>query len=259
MRTVISADSTAIAYDELGDGPPIILIGGAFNDRRTTAPLAAALSDGFTVLNADRRGRGDSGDHAEYAVQREVEDLDALIAATGGSAAVFGYSSGAMLVLEAAAAGSSITRLALYEPPFIVDASRRAPAADLAERVRTLVADDRRGDAVELFQLEAVGLPEEVVVRMRHAPFRPGLEAIAQTLAYEAELTGDASLPADLAAAVTAPTLVLAGAESPAFFHTGAAALVDALPAGRLQTLPGQTHDLDPEPTAAAIAAFLAG
>src|SRR4051812_48902228 len=170
MKTTTSADGTAIAYDEVGTGPPLIMAAGAFNDRQTTAPLADALAGSFTVLNYDRRGRGDSGDTAPYAVEREIEDLDALIAAAGGSAAVFGYSSGATLTLKAAATGSPISALALYEPPFVTDDSWRRPPGDLAEQLRRLIAEGRRGDAVELYQLQGIGLPEEVVMQLRHAP-----------------------------------------------------------------------------------------
>jgi hypothetical protein len=144
------------------------------------------------VLNYDRRGRGDSGDTAPYAVDREI-------AAAGGSAAVFGYSSGATLALKAAAHGLPVTKLVLYEPPFRTDDSHPGPPADLARRLAGLVAAGRRGDAVELYQIKAVGLPADVVAELRHAPFRPGLEAIAHTLAYDAAIIGDLSLPAGAA------------------------------------------------------------
>jgi len=162
------------------------MVVGAFNDRSTTAPLAKVLEPRFTVLNYDRRGRGDSSDTAPYSVEREIEDLGALINEAGGSSAVFGYSSGANLALKAAASGLAITKLALYEPPFQVDESRPRPPADLPEQLTKLVSAGRRGDAVELYQTKAVGIPEEVVAQLRHAPFRPGLEAIAHTLIYDA-------------------------------------------------------------------------
>ena len=259
MNKVHSSDGTAIAFDRLGDGPPVILVCGQSTDRSSNAPLAALLASDFTALNYDRRGRGDSGDTQPYAVEREVEDLDALIAAAGGPAPVFGYSSGAVLALRAAAAGSAITRLALYEPPFLVDDSRPRPPADLGRQVADLVAAGRRGEAVELYQLQGVGLPEEVVLQLRHAPFRPGLEAIAHTLAYDAEITGDLSVPTELAASVRQPTLVIDGSESWGFLRSAAAALADALPNGRRRTLAGQTHDINPEVTAAAIGEFLSG
>lgn len=254
-----SADGTAIAYDKLGQGPPLIMVVGAFNDRSTTAPLAKALAAAFTVMNYDRRGRGDSDDTAPYAVDREIEDLDALIAAAGGSAAVFGYSSGAVLALHAAAVGSSITKLALYEPPFVVDETRPRPPRDLADQLEALVAEGRRGDAVELYQLKGVGLPADVVAQIRHAPFRPGLEAIAHTLVYDARITGDLTLPTELLAEVDTPTLVIDGGESWEVMRTGAQALADVLPNGERRTLPGESHHINPEPTAAAVAEFLSG
>ena len=257
--TVASADGTAIAFDRLGAGPPLIMVAGAFNTRATTAPLAAALQDRFTVLNADRRGRGDSGDTPPYAVEREIEDLEALIAEAGGSAAVFGYSSGATLALMAAAAGLAITGLALYEPPFVVDGSRPPLAADLAERLAGLVAAGQRGDAVELYQTEVIGMPEEVVARMRHAPFRPGLEAIAHTLVYDATIIGDLTLPTALVASVAAPALVIDGEDSPPLMRNAARAVADTLPGGRQRTLPGQGHEIAPDATAAVVADFLHG
>jgi len=258
MRTVTSADGTSIAFDRLGEGPPVIMVVGAFNTRAATGPLASALSDGFTVLNYDRRGRGESGDTPPYSVQREIEDLAALIAEAAGSAAVFGYSSGATLALKAAAS-LAISKLALYEPPFIVDASRPTLPADLPDRLAGLVAAGRRGDAVELYQREAIGLPEEVVAGMRQAPFRPGLEAIAHTLAYDATVVGDMTLPTELIASMPTPTLVIAGENSPQLLRNAARAVADALPNGQLRTLAGQSHDISPEATAPALEEFLTG
>ena len=140
METVASADGTTIAFDQYGDGPPVIMAVAAFNTRSTTDPLARALAPQFSVLNYDRRGRGDSGDTAPYAVDREIDDLAALITAAGGSAAVFGYSSGATLALKAAAAGLSITKLALYEPPFRTDDSHPGLPADFPAKLAGLVS-----------------------------------------------------------------------------------------------------------------------
>jgi hypothetical protein len=176
MKTITSADGTPIAFDVLGAGPPVILAAGAFNTRATTEPLAGALQDRFTVLNCDRRGRGDSGETLPYAVEREIEDVHAVIAAAGRSAALFGYSSGATLALTAAAHGLAVTKLVLYDPPFLVDDSRPPLPADLPDQLAALIADDRRGDAVELFQKLVIGIPDEIVAQMRHAPF-PRLDA----------------------------------------------------------------------------------
>jgi pimeloyl-ACP methyl ester carboxylesterase len=257
MKTVTSADATTIAFDQLGAGAPIIMAAGAFNDRSTTDPLARALAPQFLVVNYDRRGRGDSGDGPRYAVEREIDDLDVLVAEVGGSAAVFGYSSGAIIALKAAAAGVAISKLALYEPPFAIGDRRPRPPADLHVRLAKLIAADRRGDAVELFQTEVIGMPAEVVAGMRSAPFRPAMEAIAHTLVYDATLVGDLMLPTDLIASISTPTLVIDGEQSPPVMREAARAVADALPDGQLRSLPGQGHTIDPEATAPVLADFL--
>jgi pimeloyl-ACP methyl ester carboxylesterase len=258
MDTVASADGTVIAFDQFGGGPPVIMTVGAFNTRSQTEPLARALAPRFTALNYDRRGRGDSGDTAPYAVAREIDDIAALIAQAGGSAAVFGHSSGATLALKAAASGLPITRLVLYEPPFNTDDSYPPLPAGFAGELAGLVSAGRRGDAVELYQTQAVGLPQEVVSQLRHAPFRPGLEAIAHTLAYDAAIIGDRSRPAGLLAGVTVPALVITGEQSPPFLRNAAQEAAQTMPHGRLAVLPGQTHDLNPGATAPVMAEFLA-
>jgi pimeloyl-ACP methyl ester carboxylesterase len=258
MNTVTSADGTVIAFDQYGDGPPVIMTAGAFNTRSATELLARALAPRFAVLNYDRRGRGDSGDTAPYAVGREIDDIAALITDAGGSASLFGYSSGATLALQAAAAGVPITHLVLYEPPFNTDDSYPLLPAGFAAELAGLVSAGRRGDAVELYQTRAVGIPEPVVAQMRHAPFRPGLEALAHTLAYDAAIIGDRSLPGELLATVTAPALVVTGENSPPFLRSAAQAAAAALPHGRLAILPGQTHDINPQATAPVMAEFLA-
>jgi pimeloyl-ACP methyl ester carboxylesterase len=239
LRTVTSKDGTRIAFEQAGDGPPIILVVGAFNDRATGAPLARALEPHFTVFNYDRRGRGESSDTAPYAIEREIEDLDALIAQAGGSAGVFGYSSGAILALRAAAQGLAIPQLALYEPP-----PTGAKAGTLAPRLTELISAGRRGDAVELFQTEGVGIPAAVVAQMRHAPFRPALEKMAHTLVYESLILGP--LPPGHVASVVVPTLVISGENSPEVMHHAARSVVEALPGGRYRTLGGQGHDIVP-------------
>lgn len=258
MQTVRSNDGTAIAYDQLGAGPPVIMVVGAFNTRATTGPLAAALQERFTVLNYDRRGRGDSGETLPYSVERELEDLDALIAEAGGSSSsVFGYSSGATPALRAAARGLAISKLALYEPPFLVDESRPPLPADLPEQLGELIAAGRRGDAVELYQTEAVGIPEEVVVGMREAPFRPALEAIAHTLVYDATIIGDLTLPTELIASIATPTLVIDGENNVPLMRSAARAVADTLPNGQRRTLAGQSHEISPDATAAVLEKFL--
>ena len=194
MNQVTSSDGTTIAFDRSGDGPPVILVCGGSTDRTANAPLAALLSRRFTVFNYDRRGRGDSGDTTPYAVDREVEDIDAVIGAADGSAFLYGTSSGAALALEAAASGLDIRKLALWEPPYILD-GRPRPPADTASIFTELVAAGRRGDAVEFFMTQVVGLPPEFVAEARRAPWWQAQEALAHTLTYDATIMGDYSLP----------------------------------------------------------------
>jgi pimeloyl-ACP methyl ester carboxylesterase len=245
MPHVLSKDGTSIAFDRRGDGPPLILVVGAFNDRSTGAPLAEVLAPHLSVFTYDRRGRGESGDTLPYAVEREIEDLAALIDAAGGAAAVFGYSSGAALSLQAAAAGLAITRLVLYDAPFIVGDDQPQQAVDHRACLAELIAAGRRGEAVEYFQTRVVGIPEDVVTQLRHAPFRSALEAMAHTLVYEMTILGDGSLPTELARGVTTPTLVVAGGASP-FMRAAAETLANTLPKGRVRILEGQGHDIEP-------------
>jgi pimeloyl-ACP methyl ester carboxylesterase len=249
MNQAISKDGTTIAYDKTGQGPAIILVVGAFNDRATGAPLAQFLERHFTVFNYDRRGRGESGDTAPYAIEREIEDLEALITKAGGSACVFGYSSGAILSLRAAAHGLAISQLALHEPP-----PTGAKAGQLAPQLTELILAGRRGDAVELFQTEGVGIPAAVVAQMRNAPFRPALEKMAHTLVYESTILR--SLPTGLVASVRVPTLVIDGEESPEVMRHAAQSLADALPDGRYRTLKGQGHDIVPAVVAPVLEEF---
>jgi len=241
---VTSADGTTISYDRVGNGPPVILVLGAFNERAAGAPLAAHLAGTFTVLNYDRRGRGASNDTLPYAVDREIDDLEALIGAAGPSASVFGYSSGAVLALRAAARGLPITKLALYDPPFQIRGASPDQWTDLARQIEDLVSVGRRGDAVELFQTKGVGIPPEVVAQLRHAPFWPALEAIAHTLAYDSLIL---ACPPELLGSVSMPTLVIHGGASPDPIREAARAVADGLPLAQLHTLPGQTHDLVPD------------
>lgn len=262
MNIVRSKDGTSIAFDRSGIGPALILVGGAMSDRTGAATVSSLLASRFTVFAYDRRGRGDSGDTPPYAVEREVEDLDALIGEAGGSAFVMGGSSGAVLALDAAARGLAITELVLYEPPLIVDRGRLPLPAGLAAHLAELVSDGRRGDAVAAFMSEALSMPHEVVAQMRSAPYWAGLEKVAHTLPYDLIITGpiQTGSPAPLArwSSITAPALVMDGGESPAWMHTGVRALAEILPNATHRTLEGQTHAADPKVLAAAMEDFLA-
>ncbi|MEW9556087.1 alpha/beta fold hydrolase [Nonomuraea sp. NPDC050783] len=257
MPHVTSADGTTIAYERTGDGPALILVDGAMCHRAAgpMRPLAALLQDRFTVYTYDRRGRGDSSDTPPYAPAREVEDLRALVAEAGGQAYAHGMSSGAALVLAAAATGSGIIRLSLYEPPFTEEAEDGVRAKEYTERLRRLLDAGRRGDAVALF-MARVGVPAPAVEGMRAQPGWAGLEAIAPTLAYDDELLDGGRLPRERAAAVTVPVLVLAGGAGHPALQRAARATADALPSGRLRTLDGQTHDVAPEALAPVLTEF---
>ncbi len=239
-RTVTSADGTSIAYDRVGAGPAVVLVQGAFSTRHDPimAGIAGTLASRFTVYNYDRRGRGDSGDVAPYSVQREIEDLTALIEAAGGEAMVFGGSSGGALALEAAAAGAPITKLAVFEPPYATGPGRTLPSA---RELAALAEEGRRGDAVELFLTEGAEMPPEAVAGMKAQPFWPQIEAVAHTLAYEAAVVGDGPVP-DRLSEVSVPTVVLAGSASSDRMRDAAEAVTGRLADARLTPLEGQAH-----------------
>ncbi|WP_437018552.1 alpha/beta fold hydrolase [Streptomyces sp. enrichment culture] len=260
MGRVFSADGTAIAFEQQGSGPAVVLVCGALMTRGGFAELAGLLAERFTVITYDRRGRGDSGDGPAYDVQREVEDLDALIGHAGGEAMVFGMSSGAVLALEAAARGSAVSRLALYEPPFITDAGRPPLPADYVAHLERLVAQEAYGDAVAYFMTSAVGMPAEAVAGMRQAPFWPAMEAAARTLPYDGRVMGDTMsgrpLPADRWKSVTIPVLVGSGDAGAPHMLKGARELAALADNFTLHTFPGQEHDVEPKVLAPVLADF---
>jgi len=259
MKKIPSKDGTIMAFDREGQGPAVILVCGGSTDRTANAPLAALLKPHLTVFNYDRRGRGDSGDTPPYAIEREVEDLGALLREAGGSAGVYGTSSGAALALEAAARGLPITKLALWEPPFMVDDTRERPPADQVAQYNHMVAAGRRGDAVEYFMTKVVGLPAEFAAQARSSPWWPAQEALAHTLAYDATIMGDYSLPVERAASVTATTLVIAGGASPAWMRNSAQTLAETLPHGQYRMLEDQEHNVAPEAMAPVLVEFFSG
>ena len=256
LHTVISKDGTKLVVDVAGSGPPIVLISGGSVDRGSNAGLADVLTADFAVYNSDRRGGGDSGDTPPYAVAREIEDLEAVIELAGGTAHVYGTSSGAGLGLEAAAAGAPIDKLVLWEPPYNLDPAGRPPANSV-EQLDRMVAEGRRGDAAAFFMTEMVRLPAEFVAFAKTQPWWAGQEAIAHTLAYDARVMGDYSVPVETAARVTVPTLILTGGASFDLFKPTAEALVAAMPNARTAVLEGQEHNVDPAVLGPAMAAFL--
>jgi len=241
----ISKDGTRIAYDKSGSGPLLILVDGALCSRAfgPMPKLAQLLTGNFTVVTYDRRGRNESSDTKPYAVEREIEDLEALINANGGSAFVTGFSSGAALALAAAAKGLNITKLALYEPPFTVDENHQPPA-DSLRQLQAMIAEDRRGDAVQFFMKDMVGVPGLIVFIMKLTPVWSKLKNVAHTLPYDVAILGDFSLPRERAASVKTSTLISGGDKSPASMQQAMKELSEVMPVGQLKMLKGQTHNV---------------
>jgi pimeloyl-ACP methyl ester carboxylesterase len=250
-RQVRSKDGTAIAFDRIGHGAAVILIDGALCYRGIgqSGKLANLMAQHFTVFTYDRRGRGASGDTAPYALEREVEDIEALLSEAGGTAFVWGTSSGAVLALEAANCLKGLKKLALYEPPFIVDDSRSTTEYDWV-RIGEAVATDRRSDAVRIF-LKSVGLPSFFIALMRLMPMWSKLKAIAHTLPYDGAIVRDNQrgkpLPSGRWASITVPALVMDGGNSPAWMRHGNKSLARVLPNAQYRSLEGQTHMLNPK------------
>lgn len=245
--TIISTDGTRIAYERSGDGPPLIIVDGAMCHRANgpARPMAAELASGFTVFTYDRRGRGESGDGTEIALEREVEDLEALAKEAGGAPFMYGSSSGAMLALEAANHGIGVSKLAMYEPPLIVDDSREPIAEDFLARITTMVEAGRKGDAVKAF-MRSVEVPAFGIAMMRLMPVWSKLKAVAPTLRYDFTvlrgLQQGRPLPRTRWSTATMPTLVVDGGKSPAWMRNGNKAIADVLPNATYRTLPGQNH-----------------
>jgi len=268
MYAVHSKDGTRIVYDKVGRGPALILVAGAFSYRKFPGQvqLANRLSEHFTVYNYDRRGRGDSGDTPPYEVAREIEDLQAMIEEAGGSAYVWGLSSGAVLALLAAAGGAGITKLALHEPPFVVEAADRKPPEDFLRHVTELIAASRRAEAIKYFMTEGMGAPSFVVSLMRIMPgVWSRLMAVAHTLPYDAALLDGymdgKPLSSEMWGTVAMPTLVLEGTESPSGLRHGAQALASVLPHAQLLSKKGLGHTkkLDTKLISSELAAFFTG
>lgn len=263
MGHVRSADGTTIAYEVTGSGPAVILVDGAMCYRASNGqrPLAEKLADHFTVYVYDRRGRGESGDTAPYAPEREVEDIAALIETAGGSASLAGVSSGAVLVLRAAAAGLPVERIAIYEPPFAIDAAVLAEQQVALAGMETELVAGRRSAAVQTF-LRLVGVPAVGRYMMRLFPMYKQMTGIAHTLPYDQRIIGATGtapvLEAQPWAGITAPTLVMAGGKSPetALVAPGRG-VAEQVPGARFEILPGQTHMVSPAALAPALIGFL--
>jgi pimeloyl-ACP methyl ester carboxylesterase len=264
MDRVTSKDGTAIALERVGTGPAVVLVGGAIDDGSENAPLGTALGDRFTVYNYARRGRGESGDTPPYAVEREIEDLGAIITSAGETAHVFGASSGGGLALEAAAAGLPIDRLAVYEVPYaMTDDGPHWDRRDLPA-VEELLAEGRRGDVIELF-MRTVGSSEEDIAGAKDSHFWAPLETIAHTLAYDAAVMGDGHPPAERLARISQPTLVMTGTVAdahggvpPEFMSRAADAIAASIPRAERAVVEGAGHMVDASLLAPVIGRFFA-
>lgn len=260
MQHVTSKDGSRIAFEKIGQGPALILVGGVLGDHSQQAGLARLLAEHFTVYNFDRRGHGESGFTPPYVVEREGEDLDAIISEAGGSAFVYGTSALGMLSLEAAARGLAprMKKLAVWEPPYFLEGARPPLPQDYREQLEKMLAEDRRGDMIELWMTKAVGMPAEFVAQMRHAPFWPAQEVFAHTLVYDAILTGDFSLPIERVATVTVETLVIDGGTTP-WISKAADAVARVLPHAQRSTIAGQPHNVADEAMAPVLLEFFQG
>lgn len=265
QKKVTSKDGTPIAYEQSGNGPVVILVAGALSDRSDHKRIAKLLADDFTVINYDRRGRGASGDRQPYAVAREVEDIDALIEAAGGSAILFGSSSGAALALEAAAKLSSkVKKVAMYEPPFIVDGSRPPIDSDGGiAQVKSLVSSGKNAAAVKFFYNQVMGIPAIGVFFMQLMPGWSKGKAMAHTIAYDLTvLKGTQAgkpLPSNRWSSAKMQVVVMAGSKSEKFFHTGAKAVADSLPNAGYRQMKDMHHGsvvMGSKPLAAALKDF---
>jgi pimeloyl-ACP methyl ester carboxylesterase len=252
MQKVVSNDGTEIAYDVVGSGPGLILVAGAFTERASITPYVDALSTAFTVVNYDRRGRGDSGDTTPYSVEREWEDLAAVQAVTGARFAC-AFSSGVMVLLQA---GLPFERQALMEPPFRTEGAPPVPERYL-ERLQEFIGSGNPGGAVELFICEAVGQPKEAVDQIRHTPMWASLEAMAPTLVYDALQMGDSAVPTELLTSIETPTLALFSNDSPDWFKVSAREAAAALPHGKAEGHDGTFHTLSPETLTQVLASYL--
>lgn len=265
MNTVRSKDGTTIAYDRFGKGPALIIVTGATATRADAAGSAQSLGQHFTVFAYDRRGRGDSGDTAPYAVEREVEDIDAMITEAGGSAFVLGHSSGAILALDAARLlpPTRLTKLAVYEPPLMVKESHPRLPEDYVTHLNQLIAAGQPGKAVEYFMTVAIGMPAEAVAQMRNSPMWPKLEAVAPTIAYDAAITMDTAvgspLPLKKWASIHIPTLVMSGGKSFPFMSEAAQALTEILPNAQYRHFPDQDHGIKDEVLVPTLVKFFLG
>jgi len=258
---VRSVDGTSIAVEQFGEGPAVVCVSGASADAALMRPVARAFGGSLAAFNYDRRGRGDSGDTLPYAIEREVEDLAAVIEVAGGRASVYGHSSGAGLAVHAAALGLEFEAIVLHEPPYVpAERAMMDEARAWGGRVRELLAEGRRGDAIGEF-MEMTGMPAEMITAMRTSDDWSRWESLAPTLAYDSEIMGDVArggtVPGSLIEAIDVRSLVVTGDQGPPFILDVARDIAEALPDGRLRVLEGEGHVVAPERLAPVVTDFL--
>ena len=258
--TVVSKDNTSIAYEKLGDGPSLVLVNGALSFRKSNgvSELVNRLSLDFSVITYDRRGRGESGDTKPYRVEKEIDDLDALIREAGGNAFLFGVSSGAALALYAAEklGPKKIPKLAIYEPPFgFAGVMGQKEYNEEKKQINDFVNAGKPGNAITLF-FESLKTPAEQIDAIKNSPGWKEMEAVGHTLVYDFEILGDGNIPLDMAEKVRVPTLILDGEKSFDFMHSTADTLAETIPGAKRQTLSNQTHEISPETIAPVLDSF---
>jgi pimeloyl-ACP methyl ester carboxylesterase len=261
MHTITSKDGTRIAYDVYGEGEPVILVEGAFCGRHfgNTNKLAAELGKHFRVYHYDRRARGDSGPSTDYSLDRELEDLSALIAEAGGSAALVGFSSGACLAIEAAAAGLPITRFAFYEPPYMVGPKARKVPANFEAEVQQLVADGKYGDAVAYFMVKLIGMPSIFLIPMKLSKMWKTITPQAPSLPFDMEAVNGFEPPIERMRRISVPTLAIHGTKTFPVLIDSTTLCAQSIPGAGHAVLPGQTHEVKAEAIAPELVRFFSG
>lgn len=246
MKKVISKDGTPIAYTQIGLGSPLILVDGALcsSVMGPMPQLAPLLANNFSVIYYDRRGRNQSGDTKPYAVQREIEDLEALVQVAGGKAALFGTSSGAALAMAATAYGLNISRLALYEPPFMTPGHGHHVPQGYHAQLWALAERGERAGAIKYFMRKGIGVPSVFVLMMQLMPVWKKLKAVALTLPYDAEIMGDFTIPEKTVKAIRIPTLVVSGEKSQSWLVRSVRQLSGMFPQNEYRMLKGQNHNV---------------
>jgi len=243
MKTATSKDGTILAYDVYGTGKPLIYITGAscFRNFKPIVDDAKLFANEFRVYNYDRRGRGDSGDTPPYAMEREIEDIEAIIDAAGGKAFLFGHSSGGVLALEAASKlGTKVEKIVIYDPPYVHTEIEKAKYQTLADTVSSLLAKGENKRAMKVF-LSGIGMPKLFVWLLPIFPGWKTMHSLAPTLTYDIELTKDFP-PLDRFKHIETPVIVLVGEKSPESMHAIGSQIAAAIPHAVFEKIVGQDH-----------------